>query len=192
MEKKAGYFGKLWRVLSEFKEQGRQIPIVLLENVPAIINRGLGTVLGALSQIGYNAEWFTIRACDFGAPHKRERWFCICYVTNPHKGRKKCPIQTGGRNLLYDSKESPYPRCKYAKVSIEGKHPSIQKFGSYGETGNFWKKRTIESPICSLDDGVPNRVARLKALGNAIVPQCSHWIGKRMIETGLLRDILCY
>jgi hypothetical protein len=33
-------------------------------------------------------------------------------------------------------------------------------------------------------------LARLRALGNAIVPQCSEWIGERIWESGLLEDLL--
>jgi hypothetical protein len=31
-------------------------------------------------------------------------------------------------------------------------------------------------------DGVPNRMDRLKGLGNAIVPQIAEWIGLRIID----------
>lgn len=160
--KRSGLFWELWRIVSDFREQNRQIPIVLLENVPAITHRGLGTVLGALSQIGYNAEWFTIRASDFGAPHRRERWFLIAYS-----------------------------RFQFSKISSKREFPTIKKFGSKSKKGRFWDSRTFKSEVCPMDDGVPNRVAKLNALGNAIVPQCSKYIGQRLISSGLLGDMLC-
>jgi hypothetical protein len=42
-----------------------------------------------------------------------------------------------------------------------------------------------------VDDGVPNRLAKLNALGNAIVPQCSKYIGQTLVSSGLLEDMLC-
>ena len=52
---------------------------VFLENVASITNRGMGDVLGSLSRLGFDAEWGTFRASDVGAPHQRNRWFCVAY-----------------------------------------------------------------------------------------------------------------
>ncbi|MFE9026208.1 DNA cytosine methyltransferase [Streptomyces iakyrus] len=56
---------------------------VYLENVGAIRNRGLGAVLTSLQQIGYDAAWTCIRASDVGAPHMRDRWFCVASPADP-------------------------------------------------------------------------------------------------------------
>ena len=54
---------------------------------------------------------------------------------------------------------------------------------------NYWQAQITPKPIlCDMDDGVPERVARLKALGNAIVPQCSQWIGEQVLASGLLDE----
>ena len=47
-----------------------------------------------------------------------------------------------------------------------------------------WGRVPVESQpkVCRVADGVPNRVARLKALGNAIVPQCSEVIGRIVVD----------
>lgn len=55
--------------------------IILVENVSALTNRGLDVVLGDLSEAGYDAEWFDLRASDVGALHRRERLFIVAYST---------------------------------------------------------------------------------------------------------------
>ena len=188
--KKSGLFWEMWRIIRDFREQGRTIPLLLLENVPAITTNGLGHVLGAISEIGYDAEWFVISAGEnFGAPHLRKRWFLVAYPnensksslpnyaktlegTSPHsdsKHRKEQPLYT-----------KPMEKTKLFECRNREINGKIQK--------NYWKESPIESPLCSVDDGIPNRVARLRALGNAIVPQCSEWIGQQIIKSGLLED----
>ena len=48
-----------------------------LENVSAILSRGMEVVLGDLASCGYNAKWLCLRASDVGAPHHRDRWFLL-------------------------------------------------------------------------------------------------------------------
>jgi DNA (cytosine-5)-methyltransferase 1 len=52
---------------------------VLIENVSAILGRGLDVVLGDLAQIGYDAEWHCVPAVAVGANHRRDRLFIIAY-----------------------------------------------------------------------------------------------------------------
>ncbi len=56
---------------------------VFLENVGALRNRGQAAVLTSLHEIGYDASWTTLRASDIGAPHHRDRWFCVATPSNP-------------------------------------------------------------------------------------------------------------
>jgi DNA (cytosine-5)-methyltransferase 1 len=53
--------------------------LVFLENVPGVIPAGIGLVLGDLAEMGLDAEWLMLRASDVGAPHRRERWFCLAH-----------------------------------------------------------------------------------------------------------------
>jgi DNA (cytosine-5)-methyltransferase 1 len=50
---------------------------VLVENSPMLTSRGLGTVLGDLASLGFDAEWGVISAADTGAPHLRERIWIV-------------------------------------------------------------------------------------------------------------------
>lgn len=46
--------------------------------------RALGAVLGDLSDLGYDAEWVSVRASDSGAPHQRFRVFVLAYPGGSH------------------------------------------------------------------------------------------------------------
>jgi DNA (cytosine-5)-methyltransferase 1 len=61
------------------------------EREPAL--RALGSVLGDLADLGYDARWTSVRAADVGAPHGRFRVFILAY---PHC---ECGRKTGGGNL---------------------------------------------------------------------------------------------
>ncbi|MBD9704086.1 DNA cytosine methyltransferase [Streptomyces sp. ID01-12c] len=62
--------------------------LVFLENVAALRSRGLDVVAADLAALGYDARWTCLRAGDaeVGAPHERDRWFCIAYpaAEDPH------------------------------------------------------------------------------------------------------------
>lgn len=52
---------------------------VVLENVAALLARGMGDVLGDLSALGYDAEWAVVPASAVGAPHLRNRVWIVAY-----------------------------------------------------------------------------------------------------------------
>ena len=55
--------------------------LAVFENVLGHLTLGLDTVLKDLAEIGWDAQWTTLRASDVGAPHHRERLFIL--ATNP-------------------------------------------------------------------------------------------------------------
>ena len=137
--------------------------IVLMENVSALLIRGGGmaTVLGQLAEIGYCVEWFCLEAKDFGLPHKRRRVFIVAY-SHSLRARKEETIQT--RRIHHNVK-------------------ALKK---------TQRKPAPEPLLYRMDDGFFSRIhhKRLRALGNAIVPQKTEWIGKMLIQTNLIHDIL--
>lgn len=61
----------------------------LLENVAALLSRGMGAVLGDLAEVGYDAEWHCIPASAVGAPHRRDRIWIIAHAgSEQHEGRR--------------------------------------------------------------------------------------------------------
>ncbi len=60
---------------------------VIVENVAALLSRGLGRVLGDLAAIGFDAEWHCIPASAVGAPHRRDRLWIVAYPrSEQHEG----------------------------------------------------------------------------------------------------------
>ena len=72
---------------------------LLLENVPALLTRGLPEVLGALAQSGYDAQWRVLSAAEMGAPHLRKRIFIFATLADtdgksePPGRRKQRPAE---------------------------------------------------------------------------------------------------
>lgn len=76
---RSGLWFQIARLLRELRDIGRPVRFVVLENVSALLGRGLGTVLGDLAALGYDAEWDCIPASAIGAPHRRDRIWIVAY-----------------------------------------------------------------------------------------------------------------
>ena len=128
---------------------------VLLENVTGHLSLGFGQVLGDLAALGFDAQWDCIPAGFVGAPHLRKRIFIVGSNTNGSDGSQvgQLPIQRGLRTGADSRRNSK---------------------------GTWW---ATEPDVGRVADGIPNRVDRLHALGNAVVPQVAEWIGRRIIES---------
>lgn len=68
----AGARSGLWREVVRAVRMVRP-RFTLLENVAALLSRGMGTVLGDLAEVGHDAQWDCIPAGAVGAPHVRDR-----------------------------------------------------------------------------------------------------------------------
>ena len=61
--------------------------IVIVENVAALLTRGIDVVLGDLAACGFDASWSVLRASDVGAAHRRERLFIVATAADSyHQG----------------------------------------------------------------------------------------------------------
>lgn len=78
---RAGLEGERSGLWSEYHRIVRELrpPVVLVENVSALLGRGIDRVLGDLAESGYDAEWDCIPAAAVGAPHRRDRIFIVAY-----------------------------------------------------------------------------------------------------------------
>lgn len=157
---KSGLWFEMLRIIGELRPK-----IIVLENVAAITFRGLKTVISGLTENGYGVEWQIISARQFGAPHLRKRWFAVAYPDKVDDKKHTCNPCTMEKTSLLKCGNS-----KNERVHIT----------------NYWEKNPNMSGLCSLDDGIPDRLAKLRSLGNAIVPQCSEYIGMHILKSGLL------
>ena len=118
-ETRSGLFYELIRVIRMVRPQ-----YVVLENVAAILNRGLDIVLRELSEAVYDPEWAVISASSFGACHKRSRWWLVAYPNSKQSNRTESKIQTR-RNTTFSSFTSNPNSIGCGGRNSEGR--SIQK-----------------------------------------------------------------
>jgi len=124
----------------------------LLENVAALLNRGMGSVLGGLARIGYDTEWYCIPASTVGAPHERKRVWILAYPN-------------GSRVESLDISQSirPYTKESCGRKLARAIDAAIPADDYARDRGNY--------------DDVPVVMDRLKALGNAVVPDIPEIFG---------------
>src|SRR5262249_52067973 len=63
--------------------------LVLVENVPGLLQRGVGDVLGDLAASGYDAEWDCIPASAVGAPHRRDRVWIVAHADGAGRAQQR-------------------------------------------------------------------------------------------------------
>ena len=185
--KKSGLWWEMLRIISELRP-----PIIVLENVAALLVRGGCEVVGSLAEIGYCTEWTIISARDFGAPHVRKRWFAVAYPNSlrcrqarnggiSQTCRERSEIQRRRSQISADSDSN-------RKSSLQDNEETLERIPR--QLQGFWRQKPTQSPLCRVDDGIRDRLDRLRALGNAIVPQCSEWVGHQIVRSGLLGEFL--
>ena len=86
---RSGLWREMARIIGEVRPR-----FVLVENSPMLTLRGLGTVLGDLASMGFDAEWGVLGANAIGANHKRER---IWILANTNAQPARCELHDGDR-----------------------------------------------------------------------------------------------
>ena len=151
---------------------------LILENVPGIYTandgQALARVCSAMAYYGFSRwEWDTFRASDIGAPHKRERWFCVATNTNGTGLQRRRPQ----RKLQANSGPSSFAWGSYARAIQRWEaslgRPAPDAALEYGYLSHHfieWMMGLPENHVCGEDIGLSRSVA-LKCLGNGVVPQ---------------------
>jgi DNA (cytosine-5)-methyltransferase 1 len=160
---------------------------VLAENVPGLLSidngRIFGSILADLASSGYSVEWDCIPAAALGAPHRRDRVFIVAYPER--SGFSRPSVSVFRRRPFEKGLDSGRPGQAMADPeSSECQRPSDSRSRGIGPSdgsslGANW---AFEPSVGRVADGVPDRMDRLKALGNAVVPQVAEYLGQLIIE----------
>lgn len=138
---------------------------VLLENVAALVRdgRAFGAVLADLHALGFDAEWATLRASDFGAPHNRERVYILAYTSS---------VDGQSRDRMDASRDgaAPIPARGLSGLDAHTRRRAARE----------WLE--CEPRVGRLANGIPRQVDRLRVAGNAVVPAVAEHIGRLIVE----------
>jgi DNA (cytosine-5)-methyltransferase 1 len=137
---------------------------VICENVPGLLSIDGGMVFEAvpssLEANGYQTQPFVIPACAKGAIHRRDRVWIVA-----HSDREPVDLHVGIGTIHADEPWIQEIRRKSARhIRMLTRALAPAKWRIEGES----RSRSL---LVRNDDGVPYRLDRLRALGNAIVPE---------------------
>ena len=154
---RSGLWSEIARLISEIRPT-----YVIVENVSNLLSGPserpggwFGRVLGDLATIGFDAEWHCIPASYVGAWHRRDRVWLVAYPASDSTGSATKPI-------------------------LRQRHLSVESGRGFAR----WPGRPDlpKSRFRGDDDGLPRRLERNVALGNAVVPQIPEIIGRAILE----------
>jgi DNA (cytosine-5)-methyltransferase 1 len=182
---RSGLWGEYARLIRELRPR-----YVVVENVAALLARGMGVVLGDLAACGYDAEWDCIPASAVGAPHQRDRVWLVAYPNQERRGGRPGELRTRGRGEPADGSEDVAHATGFGRlprVERQARRQAPLGPSALGEPERRGSARGAESwppepDVGRVAYGVPARVDRLAGLGNALVPQIAEWLGRRIIE----------
>jgi DNA (cytosine-5)-methyltransferase 1 len=158
---RSGLWSDYARLIGELNER-REIKLVVVENVSALLGRGLDRVLRDLAALGFDAEWHCIPASYVGLRHLRDRIWIVAYP-------KRYSVQ--GRTYFTAAWRQQSRTQQLAGLVQPGSWPTISSARDRG-TGH----------------GVPDGTHRNKSIGNAVVPQIPELIGRAIMKSNALTE----
>ena len=181
----------MWREMARIIHEV-QPRFAFVENSPMLTSRGLGTVLGDLAAMGFDARWGVLGAADVGANHQRDRiWIKATNVSNPSEIRRswehgiqadRCSASINGKRYAENAEEST--NVGEVQELAQPKNTGLERWKDRGNIKSSesrlgqssWPIQDnwlTEPNVGRVADGVAARVDRLKAIGNGQVPLCA-------------------
>lgn len=188
-------WGEALRVVADLQPR-----FFVAENPIGILNHDGGRtfrgLLRAIASVGYVCEWHVIAAADVGAPHLRQRVWLVAHAESICGRSRLCqaqPIQdrhepADCRAAVADADCGRLPVERFKEHRDEQGEPRHiahrcspwRRWQGSQELAKHWG---TEPKLGRLAHGIPNRVDRLRCLGNAVVPQIVELIGRAIIQS---------
>jgi DNA (cytosine-5)-methyltransferase 1 len=163
----------------------------------------LDSVRSDLEGAGYAFRAADLCAAGVGAPHIRQRLYWVAYSRDSrleergrergHDGEERATAERGGDDACGMADALHAGRAERRTVAGSGQVARCDAASPWSRCD--WlpcldgKARPVEPGTFPLDNGVPGRVGRLRAYGNAIVPQvAAAFLRAVMDEFGITPD----
>lgn len=179
---RSGLWSEYARLIGELRPR-----YVIVENVADLLVRGFGRVLGDLATLGYDAEWHCIPAAAVGADHWRDRIWIIAYPDSAGREqihverREQRPEEMGEDASDRDGTRLPR-RLQAGAIGTDARAISARLGLALCSPVAFPELDGAGSPVLGRgEDGIPDRVDRMHALGNSVVPQIPEIIGRAIM-----------
>jgi DNA (cytosine-5)-methyltransferase 1 len=184
--------------------------LVFLENVEGIISAKMpdGTsvlqyVLSELESVGYRATAGVFSAAEVGASHQRKRVFILAMEDSSSGGERdeasrgnreaalrsedgqECTIRTESTSAMADTeRDGRGERCEEAHTEPSRRNHSngVPPIARPGEEQFAHEEPRTKSKLGRTTNGSSNRVDRLRACGNGVVPATAEKAFKTLIN----------
>lgn len=145
----------LWIEFARLIEEA-QPDTVLFENVGGLLTLGAARVVMDLVNLGHDVFWFVLSAAECGAPHLRQRFFALaCRRDRQH---------TWVRGVKPNEDCFRFPP---GPEDVRGWHEVLARHPEW-------------APALVIPKSGANRIPRIIAAGNAVVPQVAAEVGWRL------------